>query len=159
MNQICDNNVEAAMVLLDRVDNKVLTGHITDSSTSQPIEAEIFVEGVDDTGVFRYPYTSETTFGRYYRLLMPGTYNVTFSKYGYQSQTESVTITETGQTNLDIQLQPTGNAIEFSGVVRDANTLLPISNATLGFPNSPIETVQTDENGEFYINEVFFTWI
>ena len=155
MNQICDNNIEAAMILLDRVDNKVLTGHITDSSTSQPIESEIFVEGVDDTGVFRNPYTSETTFGRYYRLLMPGTYNVTFSKYGYQSQTESVTITEAGQTNLDIQLQPTGNAIEFSGIVRDVITLLPISNVTVGFPNSPIETVQTDENGEFYINEIF----
>jgi len=34
---ICDDNIEAAMILLDRVNGSILTGHITDSDTDEPI--------------------------------------------------------------------------------------------------------------------------
>ena len=73
--------------MLDRTSHSILQGHITNATSREPLEAMIFIEGIDDTGVYREPYMSNDEFGSYYRLLTNGTYNVTFSAYGYDSQT------------------------------------------------------------------------
>ncbi len=155
MNQITDDNIQAAMILLDRVDNKVLTGHTYDATTNQPISATVYVNGVDNTGVSIEPYQSGETFGRYYRLLLPGSYTVTFSKYGYQSQTFSVDISSDSQTVLDVSLQPLANPVTFSGVVRSSSDFTPISDAAISFENVPLDTIYTNQNGEFTFNAIY----
>ncbi len=155
MNQICDNNIQAAMILLNRSDNRILTGHITDAVSGNPIQAQIHIDGIDDSDIFVYPTTSDTAFGRYYRLLLPGNYTVTYSKFGYQSQTQTVTIDANQQTVLDIQLQSIGNSFEFSGFVRDANTSEIIQNAKVEILNTPLDPVFTNQNGEFSFPQVY----
>ena len=153
---ICDENIQPAMILLDRVNHSVLTGHITDFNTGEVVQAEIFVEGVDDTGVFRYPYTSNEEFGTYYRLLTDGNYDVTFSAYGYVSQTVmDVDISNSGQTILDIALLPDTSTIDITGTVTDGDTGLPIANAIVGIQDFSIPAVVTNENGEFTIPDVY----
>ncbi|HHE38846.1 MAG TPA: hypothetical protein ENL20_09780 [Candidatus Cloacimonetes bacterium] len=103
---ICDDNIQAAMILLDRVNYQTLTGIITDSETGLPIVAEIYIEGIDNTGVYREPYQSDELFGRYYRLLETGNYDVTFSADGYFSQTfENVSIISGDTTILNVSLE------------------------------------------------------
>lgn len=153
---ICNENIQPAMVLLDRVNFSVLTGHITDLNTGEAIQAEIFVEGVDDTGVFRYPYTSNEDFGTYYRLLTDGNYNVTFSAYGHIPQTViDVAISNSGQTVLDIALLPDTSTIDITGTVTDGDTGLPIVNAIVDIQDYNISPVATNKNGEFTIPNVY----
>jgi carboxypeptidase T len=146
---ICENNLDAAMILLDRVNHKTLTGHVTDATTGQPIIAEVFIEGIDDIGNFKYPYISDENFGRYYRLLQTGNYNVTFSAYGYLSQTfESVNINNQGQTNLDVALE-SAEITELSGVITNSQTGNPINGAVVELINTGIESTMCNSLGEY----------
>ncbi|CAK1541831.1 unnamed protein product [Leptosia nina] len=45
-------------------------------------------------------------FGDYYRLLVPGTYNISVSKDGYENVTEQVTVPENGSISLNFTLMP-----------------------------------------------------
>ncbi|MBW6516801.1 MAG: hypothetical protein K0B81_09370 [Candidatus Cloacimonetes bacterium] len=107
IDQICENNLEAALILLRRGHYSTLTGILTDAQTQEPIVAEIFIDGIDNTGVYRAPYTSSEEYGRYFRLLLPGEYTVQFSAPGYITSTPIYfSINSTTQTILDYQLIP-----------------------------------------------------
>jgi hypothetical protein len=154
INQISQDNLQAALILLDRVNHSTLTGHITDANTGLPVVAEVFVDGIDNTGEYREPYKSDTDFGRYFRLLTNGNYTVTFSAYGYISQTfTGVNINSTGQTILDVNLVP-AQTVTVTGTVTDEATGLAIENATVEVQNTPIAPVQTNQNGEYTISDV-----
>jgi len=152
---ICADNVEAAMILLDRVNGSTLTGHITDAGTQEPIVAQILVEGIDDSGVYREPYNSDNEFGRYYRLLTNGTYDVTFSAYGYDSQTFEDVIIDDNITSLDVVLSPSSNTIDLSGVVVDGDTGEPVENATVAIQDYNIAPVYTNDFGEYVIDDLY----
>ncbi len=155
MNQIVEDNLDASMILLNRIDQSTLTGHVTNSVTGEPVVAEVFVEGVDDTGKPRDPYTSDEAFGSYYRMLTNGNYTVTFSAFGYISQTfDDVNITSGGQTVLDVQLVQS-EIISVSGTVTDSETGLPIANAEVVVLNTPIDPVYTNDQGQYDIPEIF----
>jgi len=113
---ICQDNIDGAMILLNRPWRSMVTGLVTDAKTGEPVEAEIIVHGIDDfmQGMddrfpnapdFRHPYKSCKDFGRYYRMLTDGAYDVTFWAPGYQSVTyEDVQITSDGQTSLNVRM-------------------------------------------------------
>ena len=152
---ICNENIIPALSLLDRVNHSSLTGIITNSQTSEPLVAEIYVEGVDNTGVFRFPYESDENFGRYYRLLPDGFYDVTFSAYGFESQTvENIEINSIGQTLLDIEMEPV-TTTSFSGTITDGDSGFPIQYVSVELLNTPIDPEFTDENGEFNFPSVY----
>jgi len=153
--EIVEDNLEAALILLDRVNYSTLTGHVTNAGSGDPIVAEIFIEGVDETGEFREPYMSNEDFGSYYRLLMDGTYTVTISSFGYISQTfENVVITDEAQTILDIALVQS-EVIALSGTVTDSDSGLPIAMAMVEVLNTPLDPVYTDGLGNYEIPEIF----
>lgn len=152
---ICEDNIEAAMILLDRVNGSMLTGLITNVDTDEPIEAVIFIEGIDDTGVYREPYTSDEEFGRYYRLLTNGSYDVTFSAYGYDSQTFEDIVINDDVTSLDIELIPSSDTITLSGIVLDGDTAEPVANATVAIQDFGISPVITNESGEYTIEDIY----
>ncbi len=103
--QICEDNLKGALVMLDRLNRSLVTGHVVDAATGLPIAAEVFVAGIDDSPIYRASITSEALFGRYYRLLLPGTYQMTFSKPGYTAVTfNTVSVDATGQTVLEVRL-------------------------------------------------------
>ncbi len=151
---ICEDNIEAAMILLDRVNHSTVTGHVTDANTGNPIVAEIYVDGIDNTGSFRNPYISDENFGRYYRLLQNGSYDITFSAYGYIPQTvENVTIQDDSQTILDIELE-LAQSVQVSGTVTDGETGLPISGVNVELVDTQNDPVFTDANGQYQFNNI-----
>ncbi len=151
---ICEDNLEAALILLDRVNKSTLTGHITDASNGEILVAEIYIEGIDNTGVFREPYESDENFGRYYRLLTDGNYDITFSAYGYIPQTfENININSNGVTQLDASLVP-AESITVSGNVADGDTGLPLENVMIEVLDTPVDPVYTDADGNYFFDEV-----
>ena len=152
--EICQDNLQAAKILLNRIDQSTLTGLVKDANTLQPVVAEIYIDGIDNTGAFREPYQSDADFGRYYRMLLDGDYDVTFSAYGYIPQTfNTVNINNSGQTILDVFLNP-AQSVTVTGTVTDSDSGLPIENATVEILNTPLAPVTTNINGEYTINNV-----
>ncbi len=154
--QVSQDNIEAAMILLERIHKSSLTGIITDGVTGEPLEAEIFVIGIDDTGSFRHPYKSRKQFGRYYRILLPGEYKVVFSSSGYaDSDTFMVKITEDKQTELDVSLYPQ-KADLVSGKVTDFFSNEPIEKAVIELTNHETDYVLTDKEGVFTLENIYY---
>ena len=152
---ICGDNLEAALILLGRVDRKTLTGHITDAASGEPVVAEVYISGIDNTGEFREPYESDLYFGRYYRLLQTGTYSVTFTANGYESKTfNNVSISALGQTALDVELEPV-LMVPVTGRVTEGYTGAPIPQAQLSLSSDPDNLIYSDNNGYFSFPAVY----
>jgi murein tripeptide amidase MpaA len=152
---ICENNLEAALILLMRVNKKALTGHITDAESGDPVVAEIYIDGIDNTGEFRKPYESDLIFGRYYRLLQMGSYDVTFSALGYETQTiNNVSISPLQQTVLDVELEPI-LMVPVTGRVTDGYTGAPIAQAQLTLSSDPDNLIYSDNSGYFSFPAVY----
>ena len=106
--QICEDNLQAALIMLDRINHSTVTGNITDEN-DEPTIAEIYVTEIDSVeGMTEVePVRSDSTFGRYYRLLLPGEYTFTFHKEGYADIRQyDVPVNEDSNTELDICLKP-----------------------------------------------------
>ncbi|MDP2959785.1 MAG: M14 family zinc carboxypeptidase, partial [candidate division Zixibacteria bacterium] len=75
------------LYLFERVNGPSLTGIITDSVTSEPLKAEVRILELYSTQVL--PRTSDSLFGRYRWLLLPGSYTLQVLKEGYYTETIS----------------------------------------------------------------------
>ncbi|MDP3023916.1 MAG: M14 family zinc carboxypeptidase [candidate division Zixibacteria bacterium] len=75
------------LYLLERVNAPSLTGIITDSVTSELLKAEVRILELYSTQVL--PRTSDSLFGRYRWLLLPGNYTLQILKDGYYTETIS----------------------------------------------------------------------
>ncbi|MBK6346613.1 MAG: carboxypeptidase regulatory-like domain-containing protein [Bacteroidales bacterium] len=154
ISSMCQNNLQAALILLNRIDKSTLTGIVKDASTLLPLQAEVTVSGIDNTAAFRKPYTSDEAFGRYYRMLPDGNYTVTFSLYGYIPQTfTNVNINNLAQTILNVNLVQAQTA-EVTGTVTDLATGLPIAGATIEIMDTPIASVTTNASGFYTIPSI-----
>ncbi|MEE2931145.1 MAG: M14 family zinc carboxypeptidase [Bacteroidota bacterium] len=80
-----------------------LRGIVTDSITEEPLKAkvEIIMHDVDSSHIY-----SSMPIGNYHRYLYQGNYNITFSKFGYESKTINATILNHSASIEDIQLVP-----------------------------------------------------
>lgn len=91
--------------MLDRALGAGITGVIKDSLTLLPLEAEVQV--VEHINADINPRLSRPDYGRYRRLLAPGTYTLRFLKNGYFTKTiNGVVVTSPGPTEVDILLAP-----------------------------------------------------
>ena len=154
IDDICNDNIEAAMILLDRVNWQTLTGHISDAATGNPVVAEIFIDGIDNTGSFRHPYQSDEQFGHYYRLLQTGSFNVSFSAYGYISQTINVAVMSDDITLVDVAMTP-AQSFTVTGTVTDGDSGEPIEHATVEILNTPVFPDTTDSSGQYALVDVY----
>jgi len=151
---MCSNNLQAALILLHRVNKSTMTGTVKDANTLLPLQAEVYIQGIDNTGAYRLPYTSDVTFGRYYRMLPDGNYSVTFSLFGYISQTfNNVNINNLSQTILNVNLVPAA-MVAVTGIVTDMATGLPVPGATVEVMDTPILPVTSNTLGEYSIGNV-----
>jgi hypothetical protein len=102
---ICDKVARGAYYLLDRTRGPGITGHVTDAATTDPIVAEVKV--VEFASDLLEPRTTEPLYGRYWRMIMPGTYTLEFSSPGYGTETVSgVVVGQTALTVVDCALEP-----------------------------------------------------
>lgn len=101
---ICEKVARGAYYLLDRTRGPGITGRVTDASTSDPIIAEVKV--VEFASSLLTPRTTEPLYGRYWRMIMPGTYTLEFSSPGYDTQTVTgVVVGESGLAVVDCALE------------------------------------------------------
>jgi hypothetical protein len=134
--------------LLERALGPGITGVIRDSVTSEPLEAEVQVlQHINDD---INPRLSRPDYGRYRRLLAPGTYTLRFLKEDYGTTTiYNVSVGSGGPTELDVLLRP-------------LNPRPPAP--LLGFP--PPDTILTADTvvfqwspsdlAEFYLYEIYY---
>ena len=102
-----DDNRESMLYHIDLC-GKGLVGTVTDALTGGPVAAEITVAGID----MPTPVKTDPDFGDYVRPLYTGTYDVTYSAPGYQSQTlTDVPVTWEQATVRDIALVPTDTTL------------------------------------------------
>jgi PKD repeat protein len=89
-------------------------GVVTDACTGTPlgdVKVEIVGHDQDNSEVY-----SSAPVGNYHRPIYEGSYDVTFSLTGYQSQIHTVTTTNDNSIRLDIQLIPDGTGTpDFAG--------------------------------------------
>jgi hypothetical protein len=97
------NNNKQALLNYIKQASYGLQGVVTDAA-GNPIHAKVYINGYDLKG--SWVETSPTK-GDYHKVLIAGTYNVIFEAPGYVSQTQSVTVTNGGATNLNIAMVPT----------------------------------------------------
>jgi len=85
-------------------------GTITDAGTGLPLKAKISIQAHDKDSSEVY---SEAENGNYHRMILAGTYDITFSKSGYYDKTiNAVQVLNKQATELNIQLQPRSSAVE-----------------------------------------------
>jgi hypothetical protein len=96
--------------ILDRGLGPSIQGHVRKAATGKPLpEAMISIDGIKFTeGEIREP---EAQFGRYQWLLLPGTYTITYTAPGFQSQSRTVTVTGEA-VSLDVDLAPLAAGIK-----------------------------------------------
>ncbi len=98
---------------LDR--SPLLTGHIRNAVTGEPIEAEVIVH--EHHAGFFTPRVSDELYGRYWRPLLAGSYTLTFRKEGYETVTmENVVVNNSNWTIVNADLEPL-EPTNFTGTV------------------------------------------
>lgn len=98
-----------------------VSGVVTDSETGQALtNVSVEIPNPAPSGPEDFDTTTNSS-GEYSRLLPVGTYDLTFSRFGYVSQTETKAVDEDDEITLDVGLEPADPA-SISGVVSDAQT-------------------------------------
>jgi hypothetical protein len=139
----------AGRKLMERVTKSMLTGHVYDAVTRTPIVATVYVEGIDNSPVNRAPYRSQMPYGRYYRLLPPGDWNVRIYAEGYLPLDAMVTISDTEVTVLDAELFSVGQETLTVRITTFGE--VPVQGASLEFLNTDYEAMISDADGYIVI--------
>ena len=134
---------------LNYIDNVLygIRGIVTDT-LGNPLDAIITVvdHDFDNSEVFTDPDV-----GDYHRMLLPGTYDLTFSSYGYIPQTiTDIAVVDTGATIVNVELEE-AETITVSGSVKDGDTGGPIVGATVELLNTSIPPATTGASGRYAI--------
>ncbi len=149
--QIIQNNLQGALTFLDRVNRSALKGHVTDAFTGEPLEATVWIEALDNHPTYKEPYRSEETYGSFWRFLSPGSWTVRFIKEGYQDAVETVSISETGVTTVDVALLPLETMGFSIRIIEAGNTALPIAGASLTIYGETEQQYTSDATGTISI--------
>ncbi|HPN40141.1 MAG TPA: M14 family zinc carboxypeptidase [Candidatus Cloacimonadota bacterium] len=153
MQQIITQNLNGAMMLLRRSQKKMLTGHVTNAETGAPIPARVWIDGYDNHPLGFAPICADSTFGRYYRLLPPGQYEVRYFLPGFYPQTRTVVVTADAVSVEDVQLTPSQPMELFIQVRGDF--FGGVSEAQLVFDQDPEHVYTTDSAGWIIIPEFY----
>ncbi|MFQ6103068.1 MAG: M14 family zinc carboxypeptidase [Candidatus Glassbacteria bacterium] len=141
IDSIVEANIPGALYLLERaLVGPGITGHVTDSGTGLPIEAEVRVIK-RDTEIIE-PRTCEPTHGRYLRMLPPGVYVVWYTLAGYGEHFEQVAVESDTLTVVDVELSMVVS-LGLSLAELDDDATGPSDGNGDGFLN-PGETVELD---------------
>ncbi len=105
INKEISGNFNGICFLLDRITHSGITGHIKDKYTGTPLKADIKIHGL--YGDTTAPRLSDSTHGRFYRLLQNGTYKISIHKEDYFSDTISnIKVVSDSLTYISIELTP-----------------------------------------------------
>lgn len=120
-----------------------INGSVKDTLTDLPVKAKVSISGFDIDSSEVY---SDSLFGMYYRMLIAGTYNLTFSAPGYHSKTvQNVNAVNDQATVLNVKLRPIPTRIvsnsetpnEFSLYQNYPNPFNPKTKIKFDIPHTP----------------------
>jgi hypothetical protein len=79
-------------------------GYVMDATSSNPVEARVYIQGYDKDSSQVY---SDSLNGSFTRLLLPGTWNITFSANGYRDTTlTGLVVTDRIPLNIVVYMDP-----------------------------------------------------
>jgi hypothetical protein len=114
--EIANDNANAGLYLLERVFGPGITGHVSDAITGEPMVAWVKIPDIYDPVI--EPKTSDSLYGRFFRILKPGEYTVEVIKEGYETAVfEDVEVYDT-LTYLDVQLEILSSAYSQNEIVK-----------------------------------------
>jgi hypothetical protein len=99
-----------------QTDAAMLTGHVTDAITGEPIVAEVIIE--EKKASFFTPRLTDATYGRFWRQLNNGSYTLHIRKEGYEDYVESLIVNNSAWTVREVALQPI-DPIVINGEISD----------------------------------------
>jgi carboxypeptidase T len=141
VDDICARNMVGAYYLLDRVMGGGISGTVVDSVTGMPLDSEVAV--LEACGGILSPRLCDPVYGRYRRILLPGSYTVEVSKAGYRTRSFSdIPVNPSASTPLNVALSPLPEW-NFTGTVADVQSGTPVE-ATLRLHGSVWETAISD---------------
>ena len=153
METIISDNLSAALMILDRIFTETITGVVSDNVTGDPVVANVHIPSIDDSGTEVEPVKSGDNFGRYYRIVQDGTYDMEFTAFGYEpTSVDDVVVTDDAQTIVNVAMVPT-ETIDVDIFVEDDNGD-PIGGATLEVVDTPLDPVITFIDGHALIENV-----
>lgn len=140
------DNAEAMLSLVEAVHGGV-RGIVRDQGSDDPLWAEVFVEGN------RQPVFTDPDVGDYYRLLLPGTYNLVFYARGYVPRVvRDVVVTDESAVRVDVALLPQKASPDFNqdGIVdiQDLTILMAYSGQ-----NKPLVDIAPLPDGDGVVDE------
>ncbi len=148
--QIVNQNMNAAFLLMDRINHSAYTGIVVDSLTDHPMVAKITIPDIDNFGAYRKPYVSDVDFGRFYRILPLGNHPVVISAYGYQTKTiTNTSAVDNEQTNLGTISMVPAQPASLIGRIMNGSNLQGIMGAAVQLLGTPLQEVFTDSDGYF----------
>jgi hypothetical protein len=150
---IVQQQVEGAKHLLQRKNGKMLTGHVTDALTGEPLSARVLVDGIDDQAVIRQPILSDSLFGSYYYFLPEGNYDIRFVCPGYDYPPVTVMITAGAPTVVDVPMNPVSAQNLHIQILDDYFQTLP--DAVLSFDDLPLDSFVSDFNGNINVPDFY----
>jgi hypothetical protein len=113
-------NFKGIRYLLNRTFYSGVTGHVRDTLTLQPLEATVEVLSLPGDSIV--PRTSDSIYGRFYRLLQNGNYAMRFSKPDYTPKIISnIPVTSDSLTKIEVLLAAS------PGVMSEGAAEYPIS--------------------------------
>lgn len=122
VDDICQRNAVGAYYLLERMDESAVTGWVRDSLTGEPVAAEIIITGYYDPNL--PPRRCDGQFGRFFRILKPGTYNIQISRPGYITKyLNDIQVLSDQTTVLDVQLISMGRESPIIGAQKKIRTV------------------------------------
>ncbi len=123
------------------------------SINQEPLNAMLWFDGHDEINDSSMVFT-DADHGNYYRLIEPGTYDIIASSYSYITDTiKNISVTDYASrlVNFELQKDITYNLI---GKITDASNGNNIENASVSVKNIPVEISNTNNDGEYSINNV-----
>ncbi|TKJ39862.1 hypothetical protein CEE37_11330 [candidate division LCP-89 bacterium B3_LCP] len=142
-----DDNRES-MIAYMQFAHRGIRGVVTDAVTSLPLLADVKVVGRDDFVTFTDPDV-----GDYHSTLMPGTYDLDITRFGYwPAHLTDVVVLQGTVTREDVALQP-ADQMTFTGTLHH-----PVGgglSARLTLVDTPYNPTETNVNGEFTFADVY----
>jgi hypothetical protein len=105
---IIAENLKGAAALLNHAAGPGLSVRVTDAKSGRPLAADVWLPRIDNETIDRR--RSDAAFGRAWRLLNPGEYDLVISRAGYETAVlPAVQVSAAGWTALEAKLVPRQN--------------------------------------------------
>ncbi|MDI3503371.1 MAG: large repetitive protein, partial [Candidatus Cloacimonadota bacterium] len=125
-----------------------LSGNVTGIDNA-PLEG-VLVE-IDGAG---YQTTTDENGDYQIQYILPGTYDVIFSRYGYITQTQELELEEDEEAVINVNMQPMPT-VSVSGTILASDTGNGLAGAVIALSGYADYTESTDGNGDFLFDAVY----